>query len=283
MRPFRFAIAATDAPSAAAWRELARRVEGLGYDVLVMPDHIGRQLAPVPALAAAAEATTTLRIGSFVFANDYRNPVLLAKEVATLDLLSGGRFELGIGAGWKTSNYERMGIAYERPGVRIDRMVAGLKRIRACLEDERFHPRPVQPRIPILIGGGAPRILRIAAREADIIGFLPRVDEHGRHRATDLTGNATDEKVGWVRAAAGERFARIELNVLLLDVRVGALATLPGFAAGAVGTPYVLYGTRERIREQLLQNRERFGITYYAVPSKSMEEFAPIAVSLRGS
>src|SRR3989441_6566728 len=167
---------ATHARSAAHWSEVARRAEALGYDPLLMPDHITDQLAPMPALAAAAAATSTLRIGSFVFANDYRNPVLLAKEAATLDLLSGGRLEFGIGAGWKTRDYEQLGIPYDPPQTRVDRMEEAVGLIKRLWTEEHvthegahYHirdatalPRPVQrPHPPVMIGGGGPRVPRI--------------------------------------------------------------------------------------------------------------------------
>src|SRR5919197_6070098 len=130
MRPFRFAAVAERGRSAEHWREVARRTEALGYDTLLMPDHITAQLAPVAALAAAAAATTTLRIGSFVFDNDYRNPVMLAKEATTLHLNSAGRLESGLGAGWNRSDYRQLGIAYDAPKVRVDRMEEALALIK---------------------------------------------------------------------------------------------------------------------------------------------------------
>src|SRR5438067_3110112 len=236
VRPFRFAIAATWSESREDWLAKARRAEELGYDVFLMPDHTGHQLAPVPALMAAASATTTLRIGSFVFANDYRHPLLLAKEVSTLDVLSGGRIEFGIGAGWSTPDYERMGLRYDRPGVRIDRMVEAIRLMKRLFREDRvdfagthYHakaarlwPKPVQrPLPPLMIGGGGKRILSIAAREADIVALVPQVDERGRHRGPDITGAATARKIGWIRAAAGEGFDRLEIQGFVADVDIG--------------------------------------------------------------
>ena len=182
-----------------------------------MPDHLGRQLSPIGALAAAAAVTTRLRIGSFVYANDYRHPLLLAREAATLDHLSGGRLELGIGAGWNVPDYRQLGMPYDRPGLRIDRMVESLGIIKRLLAGERvthdgphYHldgarlaPRPVQARVPILIGGGGPRMLRIAAREADIVGLLPQFNERGRPIFTQASEAETARKVEIVREAAG--------------------------------------------------------------------------------
>ena len=174
--------------SAEHWSEVARRAEALGYDTLLMPDHITDQLAPMSALAAAAAATTTLRVGSFVFDNDYRNPVMLAKEATTLDLLSGGRLEFGIGAGWSRRDYQQLGIPYDTPKVRVDRMeeaVVLIKRLwteaKVTHEGPHYHvrdaivlPRPTQrPHPPLMIGASGPRMLRIAARKAQIVAFVP--------------------------------------------------------------------------------------------------------------
>jgi len=195
VHPFRFGVTANRARSAEAWATLARRAEALGYATLVMPDHLGSQLSPVAALSAAATATRRLRIGSFVFANDYRHPLLLAREAASLDVLSDGRLELGMGAGWRTDDYRQLGIAYERPGLRIERLEESLLILRRLFAGERvthagthyqlrgarLAPLSVQrPGPPILIGGGGPRMLRLAARHAQIVGLLPQFDAHGR-------------------------------------------------------------------------------------------------------
>src|SRR2546426_1330640 len=194
MRPFRFAAMAERGRSAEHWREVAQRAEALGYDTLLMPDHITAQLAPVAALAAAAAATTTLRIGSFVFDNDYRNPVMLAREATSLDLLSSGRLEFGLGAGWNTRDYEQLGIPYDTPKVRVDRMEEALTLIKRLWTEEkvthegthyRVHdatilPRPTQrPHPPVMIGGGGPRMLRIAAPEGQIVAIAPALNPGG--------------------------------------------------------------------------------------------------------
>ena len=298
MRPFRFGLAATIASSRNEWVAIARRAEQLGYHVFLMPDHTGRQLAPVPALMAVADATTRLRIGSLVFANDYRHPVMLAKEVATLDVLSGGRFELGIGAGWATRDYERMGIPYDRPGVRIARMVEAIHLLKRLFTEEavdfsgtyyrakraRLSPLPLQrPHPPLMIGGGGPRILSIAAREADIVAVQPQSDARGRHRPGDLTGGATARKIEVIRKAGGDRFAGLEIQAYVVDAEVGTLAAqakrLP-FAL--VDSPYFLYGSKEQVRDDLLRRRERFGISYYSIPYWAMESFAPVVAELAG-
>ena len=182
------------AASAEAWVASARRAEELGYDILLMPDHLGSQLSPIAALTAAAVATTRLRVGSYVFANDYRHPLVLAREVATLDMLSGGRFELGLGAGWNTTDYRKLGLPYDPPPRSIDRLTEAVPLIKRLLAGETVDhegahyrlsgahvgPAPVQrPRPPLLIGGGGPRMLRLAAREADIVALQPQFDPRG--------------------------------------------------------------------------------------------------------
>ena len=305
-RPFRFAVTARLAATAAEWRDKARRAEALGYDVLLMPDHLGGQFAPVPALMAAADATTRMRIGSFVFANDYRNPVLLAKEAATIDLLSDGRLDFGLGAGWHKRDYERMGVSYDPPATRVDRMVEALRLIkRLFTEDEvdfagehyvvrgaRLTPRPVQrPRPPIMVGGGGPRLLAIAAREADIVALVPQVGPDGRHKIGQITAGATAAKIARVRAVAGARFDALQFNVIVLDAEVTDAARsvaeriatrLKATVNAVVHSPYFLFGSREAIRADLLEFRGRLGIGYYAIPDGAMEDFAPLVADLSG-
>jgi probable F420-dependent oxidoreductase len=306
VRPFRFAITATRAGSGAEWRAKARRVEELGYDALLVTDHITQQLAPVPAMAAALEATTTLRVGSYVFANDYRNPVMLAKEVATLDVLSGGRVEWGIGAGWHVPDYEMLGIPYDPPAARISRMQEAVRLIdRLFIEDTvdasgRFYtvrgakllPKPVQrPRPPLMIGGGGPRILRFAAQHADIVALNPRFTQDGQPVLADLPTGAVERKVAELRSAVGARLDAVELNVFVIDAGVtdeprslfDAVATrLKGAAAQLVGSPFFLYGSTADLERTLLEHRERLGITYYGLPDRAMESFAPLVRELRG-
>ncbi len=286
---------------------MARRAEDLGYDVLLVTDHMGAQLAPIPALMAAADATTRLRIGSFVFANDYRNPVMLAKEIATLDVLSGGRVEVGIGAGWSTRDYRELGIPYDAPAVRVSRLEESVALLKRLLSEEsvdhvgdhysvrgaRVLPRPMQrPHPPLMIGGGGPRVLRLAAREADIVTFAPQVNARGRPRLDALTEKALAQRVMRFRAVAGERLEHIELNVFVFDAAVtdrarslmGAVtAHLRRAANSLVPTPFVLYGSRSSLRELIVERRERLGLSYISVPGNAMREFAPIVAELRGS
>ena len=308
MHPFRFGVTASHAPPGQAWTDLALRAEELGYDTFAMPDHLGRQLSPLGALAAAAAVTSRIRIGAFVFANDYRHPLLLAREMATLDQISSGRVELGIGAGWKTSDYRQLGMPYERAGLRIERMqesVGLMRRLFAGdrvtysgphyhLDAARLAPIPVQPRIPILIGGGGPRMLGIAAREADIVGLLTQFDGRGRPIASQGTEGQTAHKVEIIREAAGSReaFERLELNVLVPSAGlIGSGSSMLGSVASAIkavaprvvgGSPYLLHGTLAQVRETLLRRRERLGISYYIWSARAVESMAPVVEALAG-
>ena len=306
MHPFRFAVQQGSARSGEAWATTARRAESIGYDVLVMPDHLGQQLSPFAALAAAAAATTHLRIGAFVFANDYRHPLILARETATLDFLSGGRFEMGLGAGWMTTDYRQLGMTYEPAPRRIDRLEEAIPLIKRLLAGETVTHNgthyqldrastgvpPVQkPRPPLAIGGGGPRMLRLAVREAEIVGLVPGFDAHGRPHFRQATETATAEKVALIREAAGDRFDRLELNLWLGDAALvgsgnsllGSVAAAARWAPTAVyGSPYVLYGTLASVREKLLRRRDKLGISYYTVPSHAMESMAPLVGALAG-
>jgi probable F420-dependent oxidoreductase len=306
MRPFRFGLTAGWVGSGDAWRTMAQRAESLGYDILLVPDHLTGQLSPVPALAAAAAVTSRLRIGSHVFANDFRHPLLLAREAATLDALSGGRLEFGMGAGWRVSDYSQLGVPYDAAGRRIDRMEEAIAIVARLLSGEtvthagrhyqlsraRVSPRPVQqPRPPFMLGGGGPRMLRIAAREADIVGFIPQFNAAGRPIVGQATEGALVEKVALVRTAAGDRFESLELSLFIaLAGMVGSgngpvasvmAAGLAG-AGGLVHSPYILHGTRSRLREILERRRDRLGISYYSIPQPAMEAMAPLVEELAG-
>jgi probable F420-dependent oxidoreductase len=305
--PFRFTVQAHTARSGAEWASIARRAEALGYDALYMPDHTGRQLSPFTALTAAALATRTLRIGAFVFANDYRHPLLLARDLATLDLISDGRLDVGIGAGWARPDYAALGITYGAPRVRVDRMIEAvrlLKRLWAGgpvdhtgrhyrLRGAELAPAPVQrPFPPLLIGAGGPRMLAFAAREADIVALAPRVRRSGWPALTDLGVSGTAAKVARVREAAGDRWERLELNAIVFDVEVAgslgsplrdAAARVKSAIAALADTPFFLYGSPGRIRDDLVRRRERFGISHITTPAASMEAFAPVVKDLRGT
>jgi probable F420-dependent oxidoreductase len=304
MRAFRFAVTASHARSAAEWMTLARRAEELGYSALLVPDHLGQQLSPIAAIATAAAATTTLRVGGFVFANDFRHPVMLAREAATLDLLSDGRLELGLGAGWRTADYRQLGMTYDAPGRRIDRLAESTGLVKRLLSGEtvthagphyrlgaaRIWPRPVQqPHPPIIMGGGGPRMLRLAAREADIVGFIPQFSRRGRPILTDASETALDRKVAIVREASGDRFQRLELNLFIVDAGLvgsgqpvprSVLAAAKVASLGLAGSPYFLYGTLSALHERLERRRDRTAISYYAIRQGSMEAMAPLVAAL---
>ncbi len=306
MHAFRFAVQHDSAPNGGAWSEIARRAEAIGYDVLVMPDHLGHQLSPFAALAAAAAATTRLRVGAFVFANDYRHPLILAREAATLDFLSGGRFELGLGAGWMTADYRQLGITYDPAPRRADRLEEAVPLYKRLLAGETVThhgehynldrayvgvPTIQKPRPPLAIGAGGPRMLRLAAREADIVGLIPGFSERGRPIFGQATEKATVAKVALIKEAAGDRFEELEINLMVGSAGlVGSGNSLFGSARAATvraatavyGSPYVLYGTLKGVREQLLRRRDKLGISYYTFPSRSMETMAPLVESLAG-
>jgi probable F420-dependent oxidoreductase len=309
-RPFRFAAQLSRAADARSWAEQARKAEDLGFSTLLMPDHFGDQLAPMPALMAAADATTTLRVGALVFDNDYRHPLILAKEAATLDLLSDGRLELGLGAGWMCSDYDESGIDYDSPAVRVDRFEEGVAIITGLLEsdgpfsfsgthyavtDHTGTPRPAQrPRPPIIIGGGGKRVLGIAGRLAEIVSINVnlRAGTAGPEAAANATPDATRQKVAWVKEAAGSRFDQIELNTLIGFVMVtddaqsviDAMAPAIGLdPADARHIPMALIGTLDEMADELQWRRQEYGITYFSVESDAWETVAPLVGRLAGT
>jgi len=305
-RRFRFGIQLSSAGSAAEWAELARKAEGLGYSTLFMPDHFGDQLAPVPALMAAADATTTLKVGTLVFDNDYKHPVVLAKELATIDRLSGGRLEVGLGAGWMRSDYDQSGIPMDPPGVRVSRMEEGIAVIKGCfgpgpfsfagehyaITDYDGQPKPLQDPPPLIIGGGARRVLSIAGREAQIVGINPSIHSGQIDEAAAQNGAAeeTDRKLAWVRAAAGDRYDELEINMLqfagiVTDDRQGVaemMAPLFGLPTSALDTyPHACIGSVEEIVESIQARRERWDVSYLVFQGDTMEPLAPVVAALR--
>jgi probable F420-dependent oxidoreductase len=312
-RPFRFAVINETMFPAEEWLAHARRVEELGYSTFLIRDHFvsdffGDQLAPFSALTAAAMATTRLRVGTMVLDNDYRHPVILAKEAATLDMLSGGRLELGLGAGWLRTEYEQAGIEFERAGTRIDRLEESLSILKGLFSGEPVHhegahytidglsgyPLPQQrPHPPILIGGGKRRVLTLAGREADIVGILTSSVASGtlEDGVDERLPAAVEQKINWIREGAGERFPQIELSlipsVIVTDNRRERAAQLiaergwPGVTVDDVlSMPSFLIGTHEEIIEDLLHRRTRYGFTYYVVSDSMMETFAPVVAEL---
>ncbi len=309
MQPFRFAVQMEGAPSGRAWRDRARQIESLGYSTLYVPDHLGDQWGPMVALTAAAEATTTLKVGALVYDNDYRHPVVLAKEMATLDLLSEGRLEVGLGAGWMRSDYDQSGIAYDEPAVRVARFEEAVQIIEAlwvdgtCTFAGRHYkvdgavgmPRPFrQPRPTLVLGGGGRRVLGVAARHADVVGVNAdlRAGHVGPEVAASVTAERFDERIGWIRASAGDRFAGLELQVLAFvaaitdDRQSMAEEIAPGFgltAEAALEVPMVVVGTVDQVCETLQARRERYGFSYYVLHEQDIEPFAPVVARLAGT
>ncbi len=310
MNRFRFAVqASAGAKSADEWSELANKAEELGFSTLFVPDHLDDgQLSPIVAMTAAAMSTTTLKVGSLVFNNDYRHPVLLAREMATLDVLSGGRLEVGIGAGWKRTDYDQTGIEYDKPGARIARLGESIEIITSLLKNGTSSfsgsyystkgavglPTPVSPGGPtLIIGGGGRKILSLAARYADIVGINPSLaaGEIGEDLINSVSPERFDERVAWVREAAQDRFESIELQCLTFIVsvvedrhswlnRVG-----PQFGLNAeqiLEVPIVLVGTEDQIVATLIERRERFGLSYWVIHQHEMDDFAPVVRKLSG-
>ena len=308
IRPFRFGVQLNAAAGERSWADTARRIEELGYAVVTMPDHFDRQLAPMPALQAALDATTTLRAGALVFDNDYKHPAVLAKELATMDVLSDGRVEIGLGAGWMRSDYEQLGIPYDRAGVRIDRFVEGLAVIRGAMGNGPFDfdgehytingydgfPKPVQaPCPPVLIGGGGRRVLTIAAQHADIVGVNGTMHAGvvGPEAIATMTAEAVAEKVDVVAAAAGDRIDHIEMNIRAFfvsvtddrDGQLDAIAGMIGVDRSMVAeSPFALIGSPSKIIEDLRERRRRYGFSYVIVGGGDIDSFAPVVAELNG-
>lgn len=315
-RPFRFGVLCEEMGTGAAWLEKAKRVEQLGYSTLLLRDHFiaepfGDQFAPLTALTAAAMVTRTLRIGSMVLDNDYRHPVVLGKEVATLDVLSGGRFEFGLGAGWMDKEYEQAGLRFDAPGIRISRLEEALSIFKGLFADEPLtfsgnyytitdlsgFPKPLQrPHPPILIGAGGKRMLALAAREADIVGLMPGPITSGEPTDDNPAAYSPEryaQKIEWLREAVGPRFSQLELSLITTPVvttnrRQGAeqVAQKRGWSGVSheeiLKMPNIFIGTLEQIAEQMLERRERFGISYYMTFDHVMENYAPLVEQLTG-
>jgi probable F420-dependent oxidoreductase len=306
-RPIRFATQSGSAPGGDEWLARAKRLEAIGYATLSMPDHmVGGAWSNLPALGAAAAVTTKLRLGNLVLDNDFRNPVVLARELATLDVISNGRVEIGLGAGWFDRDYQSTGIPMNRGRVRVERLgeaVALMKRL--FTEDEvsfagRYYttersecrPKPVQrPHPPFLIAAGGPRILELAGREADIIAVIPYGAGARPTSADDVTFDAARAQIDPIRVAAGDRFGAIELSqfldVTLTDDRE---ATIRERSEKAKSDPEILrrsiyagIGTLDQVREQIRENRRRLGITYFCLRGPHVEELAGVVRDLSGT
>lgn len=311
IKPFRFGVQLQKTASGADWVEQARRIEAHGYAVATMPDHFDAQFAPVPALQAVLSATTTLRASALVFDNDYKHPLVLAKELATMDVLSGGRVEIGLGAGWMITDYEQAGMTYDRAGVRIDRFVEGLAVIKGVMGAEPFSfdgdhytirehdgfPKPLQgPHPPVIIGGGGPRVLGIAAREADIVGVNGTLHAGviGPEAISTMTRDAVVDKVAVVADAArtAGRLDHIEMNVRTFfvsvtddrDAQIAAMAGMIGVDDQMIAeSPFALIGDVEQICDTLVARREQYGFSYVIVGAGELDDFAPVVARLAGT
>jgi len=309
LTPFRFGVNVREATSRAVWQDKACRAEDLGYSTFLVPDHLAAMLATIPAVMSAAAATKHLRVGTNVLNNDLRHPVLLAREAATMDLLTDGRLDLGLGAGYMRIEYEQAGLRFDRGGIRVERLAEAIAIIKGLLggsevnfagrhyrvTGHRIHPIPVQrPHPPIVVGGNGPRLLALAAKEADIVNFTGITFTRGG-TAPDMSGwraAAIDERVRIVRDAAGERFDRLVLSaqvqrVIVTDRRRAAAAELQQSwkqlsVDEILEAPYALIGSIDEMVESLHARRERWGLSYFVTFEQFLETLAPVVAKLSG-
>lgn len=304
-RPFRFGTVTTNGTESSRrrWADHARRVEDLGFSTLVVADHFDNGTVCTPRLAAAAMVTTTLRLGSYVYDNDFRHPVLLAREAAEIDVLSDGRLELGIGAGWAKDEYDRVGIPFDAGPVRAARFEEAVGLVRRLhhgetvthdgdfyrLHDCELQVQPVQRPIPLFLGGGGARMTGFAARNADIVGFVPRSLPGGGLDPTEFSAAAFDEKVAVLDTALRERVgAHPERGILLFFVGRNAEEIPPresGWTAPEilVGSPYALIGDTDQMVDSLLEHRERWGLSYFTCWEEDIAALAPVIAKLAGT
>ena len=307
--PFRFGALVAQLQTRGQLNETARRLEDAGFSTLLMTDHLGEErLSAIPALVSAACATTSLRVGSIVLNNDLRHPAVLAGEIATVDVVTDGRFELGIGAGWEKEDYDRAGITLDPAPVRIDRLEESLNILHQYFTTDAVNfagkyytvtdmptlPRAIQrPRPPILVGGGGKRILTVAGRWADIVGVhLPAKRDGSGQDFSASAPEDVEKRISWIKDAAGDRMASIELcqNVFMVaitaDRRAAGEQVADRFGIPvevALSSPYFLLGTEDQIVDQLRQNRQRFGISYLIVPGRFIDELQPVVERLSGT
>jgi probable F420-dependent oxidoreductase len=308
-RRFRFAVECHAPFEGRSFPDTAREAEALGYSTLFVPDHFDEGLGPIAAMATAAAATSTLRVGALVLDCDFRHPAVLARELASIDMLSEGRLEVGLGAGWKRLDYERSGIPMDAPKVRVDRMIEHTRVLQALFAGEPVTfkgehyeitdldgtPKPHRAGgPPILIGGGAPRVLRFAGANADIVGVNASIHsgEIDTAAAHDALPERIDEKVEWVRDGAGKRFADLELNAWLAVAEVtddgatfaeGLAAVFESDPKDIVSSPLTLVGSATEIADRLHERRDRWGYSYTVIPGDKAHDFAPIVAELTGN
>lgn len=307
-RPFRFALTIGGFDNRSSFIEAVRRAEDAGFDVLAGVDHIGPPLGVLPMLAVAAEISR-LRVSPMVIANEYRHPVLLAQDAATIDVLPEGRFELGIGTGWIKAHHMSAGFPYERGRVRVDRLAEAITVIKGCWSDPNFEfrgehyqvdldggPLPVQqPHPPLLIGGAGPRLLRLAGREADIVGITLTYGQTGFDTfgaAIATSGDRIADQLSWVREGAGDRFPQLELSVMVHDLVAtadadSAVETIAGRSGATksqvLDSPHLLVGPTERMVDTLVERRERLGLSYVVFRGAHLVDASPVVKQLAGT
>ncbi len=308
MKPIRFATQSGSAPSAEEWFARAKRIEALGYSTLAMPDHmVGGAWAAMPALAALAPVTTTLRFGTLVIDNDFRNPVVFAREVAVLDVLSGGRFELGMGAGWFDRDYQGTGIPFDRGRVRVARLAEAITLLKRLFTEEQvdfagtyYHvekaecrPKTVQqPHPPLLLAGGGTELLALAGREADIVAIVPSgITGSGKLAVEAVTLETLKRQAQAVRDAAGPRADAIEFSMFLdCNLTDDREKTIAEMAERTKSDPEVIrasayrgIGTLEEINAHIRHLHEAVGMTYFCLRGPDVEKLGPIVSALTGA
>jgi probable F420-dependent oxidoreductase len=313
VKPFRFLADAFDASSARELGERARAAEDLGVTTFVLPDHLIPQLAPIPYLATVAALTERLRISAFVHNNDLRHPAVLAQDLATLDVLSGGRLDVAIGAGWNEPEYRAIGLPFDAVSVRQARLAEAITVLKGCFGERPFsfagehytltehdgYPKPVQrPHPPFFIGGGGRRTLELAGREAQIVGLAPRILSGQRGDPSSITWAATEEKLAWVRDAAGDRFGDLEFNVYPSQWPIVVTDDLHAEGRKVVDhmrersgqelteqdvidSPHIFIGSIDRFVEKFSELRERLGINSFLVGG--LDELGPVVERLAGT
>jgi probable F420-dependent oxidoreductase len=313
VKPFTFIADALDAEDPSTLASRARHAESIGVTTFAVPDHLVPMPAPIPYLATVAAVTERLRISAFVHNNDLRHPAVLAKDLATLDVYSGGRLDVAIGAGWNKPEYDAIGLAFDPIGVRISRLGEAVAVLKGCFGETSFsfsgehyqitdydgYPKPVQkPHPPIFIGGGGRRTLSLAAREANIVGLAPRILSEQRGDPRSITWAATEEKIAWIRDAAGERFEDLVFNVYPSQWPITVTDDLRGEARKVIdrmrertgyelteeeviGSPHIFIGSIDRFVEKFQELRDGLGVSSFLVGS--LDELGPVVERLAGT
>lgn len=306
VRPFRFGCQVPTDGDPTELRRQAIEAEAAGFDVLCTWDHLGENFSALAPLVAVAQWTQSIRLCPLVLNNDFHHPALLAQELATLDQLSDGRLEVGIGAGHSFTEYSAAGMDFDPPAVRKARLAESVEILRKLLDGEtvtfsgeHYQLAGVrvlstrQDRVPILVGVNGRTALAHAARHADTIGLtmMGRTLEDGQHHAVRWEPERLDSTVAWIAEHAGARSAQLELNalvqaVVVSDDRLGAAervaADVSGLSAGdALTTPFLALGSHDEIADHLLMCRERWGISYFVF--REIEDIAPVIERLRTS